>query len=82
MRPVMRDSNELASRVFQRPCAGNPHLRWHTASTCSVIGVIPNRRLKSATRPHPAVGEPGEIPGPTVKVRMRGSNSDARFLDP
>ena len=52
----------------------------HTYRTCSVIGVIPNRRLKSATRPHPAAGEPGETPGPTVKVRMRGSNSDARFL--
>ena len=28
---------------------------------------------KSATRPRPSAGGPGESPGPTVKVRMRGS---------
>ena len=40
---------------------------------CSGVGVIPNRRLKSATRWHPAIGGFGEIPEPTVKVRMRGT---------
>jgi len=35
------------------------------------VGVIPNRQLKSATRWHPANGGFGEIPEPTVKVRMR-----------
>gem|GEM_PF-3520514 len=37
------------------------------------VGVIPNRQLKSATRWQPANGGFGEIPEPTVKVRMRGN---------
>jgi hypothetical protein len=35
------------------------------------VGVIPNRQLKSATRSKPLTGGLGEIPKPTVKVRMR-----------
>ena len=30
--------------------------RVHTGCTCSGVGVIPSRRLQSATRPHPAAG--------------------------
>jgi len=43
---------------------------WHTGSVPeaahSGVGESPNRRLQSATRPLPAAGWPGEIPGPTV----------------
>jgi hypothetical protein len=35
------------------------------------VDVISNRQLKSATRWHPVSGGFGEIPEPTVKVRMR-----------
>ena len=35
------------------------------------VDVISNRQLKSATRSRPLTGGLGEIPEPTVKVRMR-----------
>jgi hypothetical protein len=46
------------------------------------VDVISNRQLKSATRSRPLTGGLGEIPEPTVKVRMRENQRvvDACFL--
>ena len=46
------------------------------------VDVISNRQLKSATRSRPLTGGLGEIPEPTVKVRMRENQRvvDACFI--
>jgi hypothetical protein len=46
------------------------------------VDVISNRQLKSATRSRPLTGGLGEIPEPTVKVRMRENQRvvDACFV--
>jgi hypothetical protein len=57
---------------FTLNCGGLPPARSVTMSMLFFgVGAIPNRQLKSATRSLPVTGGLGEIPEPTVKVRMR-----------